>query len=81
MPERLKITIYIDHVEDSSDFDEVTRWLARWANKVSVESYSTGGWEHCWDLLAIEEAVTEVPKEWLCASEWAAPEIFEKKSE
>ncbi|MBC2729754.1 hypothetical protein [Thiobacillus sp.] len=79
MSDRLKVSLYVDHVDDSSDFDKVNDWLARWGDKVTVKSYSTGGWEHCWDLLAPAEAVAELPAEWLCDSEWATPELFEAK--
>lgn len=65
-----KVTLYVDHVEDSTEFDRVQEFLSRWGSAITVANYSTGGWEHCWDLLVPEEAHTEIPVHWLCASEW-----------
>jgi hypothetical protein len=73
-----RITIYVDHVDSSADFERVEAWLEKWKGRVTVADYSTGGWEHCWDLEAPSEAVAEIPEEWLCSSEWATPEIFGK---
>lgn len=73
-----RITIYVDHVDSSVDFDRVQAWLEKWKGAVTVANYSTGGWEHCWDIEVSVEALKEIPEEWLCSSEWAAPEIFDK---
>jgi len=73
-----RITIYVDHIDSSTDFDHVRAWLEKWKGKATVADYSSGGWEHCWDVEAPSEAVAEIPKEWLCASQWATPEIFDK---
>ena len=72
----MRITIYVDHIESSNDFDWVQAWLAKWKGLARVEDYNTGGWEHYWDIEAPAEAVAEVPEDWLCASKWATPEIF-----
>ena len=56
-----KVTIYVDHVDDSTEFDQVQEFLARWGKEISVVDYSTGGWEHCWDLLVPEAALSETP--------------------
>ncbi len=73
-----KVTIYIDHLEDDSDFVFMQEWLKKWKEVAKIVDYSTGGWEHCWDLEAPEEAVSEIPKDWHCASKWATPEMFKK---
>jgi hypothetical protein len=66
-----KVTIYVDHLEDSREFDQVQEFLARWKTQITVADYSTGGWEHIWDLLVPEDALAEIPQYWLCASEWS----------
>lgn len=73
-----RITIYVDDVDSSADFERVDSWLEKWKERVTVADYSSGGWEHCWDIEAPSEAVAEIPEEWLCSSEWATPEIFGK---
>ena len=73
---RRRITIYIDHDDDDSDYRVVEAWLHKWGDRVHTESYSSGGWEHIWDFEAPSQAIEELPKEWLCSSEWATPEIF-----
>lgn len=73
-----RISIFVLHNEDSSDFDWVGAWIKKWKNlnKLKVADYSTGGWEHYWDIEAVPEAIEEVPEEYLCASEWATPDLF-----
>ncbi|MBA4217818.1 MAG: hypothetical protein IIA03_10775 [Proteobacteria bacterium] len=71
-----RITIYVDHVDSAGDFDSVRAWLSKWEGQVRVHDYSTGGWEHTWDVEAPAEAVAELPEGWLCASAWSTPEIF-----
>ena len=66
-----RITIYIDHVDDDSDFIFMEAWLEKWKNDIHIEDYSTGGWEHTWDIEAPHDAVKEIPENWLCSSEWA----------
>lgn len=65
-----RITIYVDHVDSSDDYDLMQGWLLRWQNIAKIENYSTGGWEHIWDIEAPIEAIEEIPKEWFCASDW-----------
>jgi hypothetical protein len=48
----------------------VTAWLERWKPAVRVAGYSTGGWEHHWDVEGPEAAIAEVPARLLCASAW-----------
>jgi hypothetical protein len=71
-----RATIYVDHLDDSSHYDWVVAWLAKWEGKVTIANYSTGGWEHCWDIEGSDAAVAEVPSEYLCLSRWSAPEIL-----
>lgn len=73
-----RVTIYIDHVDDDTDFVFMQEWLEKWKSSVRVESYSSGGWEHIWNVEGSEEAIVEIPEDWHCASEWATPEIFKK---
>ena len=76
-----RITIFVLHHDDASDYEWVAAWIIKWKRefKLTVHDYSTGGWEHIWDIEASEEAVAEVPEDYLCDSEWATPEIFKKK--
>jgi len=55
----------------------VHAWLAKWAGKVRVADYSTGGFEHVWDVEGPEEAIAELPSGWLCDSKWSNPKLFE----
>jgi hypothetical protein len=73
-----RITVYIEDAgeEPSREFVWMQAWLARWVDQVRVADYSSGGWEHVWDLEGPQEAVEEVPAEWLCSSEWATPDLF-----
>lgn len=80
MSELKRITIFILHHDDSADFDLVSTWLKKWKGKVTIADYSSGGWEHLWDIEAPQAAVSEVPEDFLCSSAWSAPEIFEKSS-
>jgi len=75
-----RISIFVLHNEDSSDFDWMEAWIKKWKNlnKLKVADYSTGGWEHYWDIEAVQEAIEELPEEYLCASEWATPDLFKK---
>lgn len=66
----MKITIYVDDDDDPSHYEWVVNWIEKWKNLVIVADYSTGGWEHCWDLEAPVEAIKEVPEEYLCESRW-----------
>lgn len=72
-----RATIYVDHVDSSHEFDAVRAWLKKWEGKVRVADYSTGGYEHLWDIEGPEEAIAELPTEWLCDSKWSNPKLFE----
>ena len=73
----MRATIFVEHVDDSDDFDVVSAWLKKWEGKVRIENYSTGGFEHIWDVEGPEEAIAELPKEWLCESTWSNRGLFE----
>jgi hypothetical protein len=66
-----KITIYVDQIDDSIEFDQVQEFLTRWKSAITIADYSTGGWEHTWNLIIHDDAIQEIPKHWLCSSEWA----------
>ena len=74
-----KLTIYIDHVDDDTDFQFMLNFLERWKSEVRIENYSSGGWEHIWNLEGPENILSEIPEDWHCSSDWATPEIFSKK--
>ena len=78
MGELKRISIYVVHDESSDDYDCVLNWLTYWEEKAKVIDYSTGGWEHIWDIEAPIEAVEELPSAWLCSSQWATPEAIKK---
>lgn len=65
-----RATIFVDHIDDSAAFDLVIGWLERWKDSVRVEDYSTGGWEHMWDVEGPDDALSELPAEYLCSSTW-----------
>jgi hypothetical protein len=71
-----RITLFADDPGDerSADFLWVEAWLERWKGQVRVVDYSTGGWEHLWDVEAPPEAAAEIPDHLLCASAWSDPE-------
>jgi len=73
----VRATIFVEHIDSSDDFDVVTAWLQKWDGIARVERYSTGGYEHLWDVEAPAEALGELPKEWLCDSKWSNPKLFE----
>jgi hypothetical protein len=78
MAQLKRITIYADDSgnEPSEDFRWVEAWLTRWGSKVRVADYSSGGWEHCWDVEGPLEAIAEVPDHLLCGSAWSNPELY-----
>ena len=76
-----RISLFVMHDDDPTDFNWVKAWIKKWklAGKLRVEDYSTGGWEHYWDVEASEAAIAEVPENYFCSSEWSSPEIFKTK--
>jgi hypothetical protein len=71
VPMMKRATIFVEHIDSSTDFDRVQEWLKKWGVAVRVEDYSSGGWEHLWDVEAPEDALAELPREFFCSSEWA----------
>jgi hypothetical protein len=68
-----KYTLCIDEGDDGFEtvVETVESWAAKWTNAVRIANYSSGGWEHLWDVEASDEAIQEIPSAWLCSSEWA----------
>jgi hypothetical protein len=81
MSQLQRITIYADDSgsEPSADAQWVLAWLARWGGEVRVANYSSGGWEHVWDVEGPPRAIAEVPDHLRCGSEWSNPELYGKK--
>ncbi|MCL2011492.1 MAG: hypothetical protein FWG75_01710 [Cystobacterineae bacterium] len=69
-----KVSIFVEDDEDSTEFDQVREFLARWGSAITIVNYSSGGWEHYWDLLVPESALAEIPEHWLCESKWTDDE-------
>ena len=80
MNNQKRITIFVLHHEDASDFEWVQAWILKWkrADQLKVVDYSSGGWEHLWDIEASSDAVAEVPENYLCDSEWSNSALFNK---
>ncbi|WP_397385805.1 hypothetical protein [Prosthecobacter sp.] len=78
MLETKRATIFVDHPGDERppDFIWMCDWLEKWEGKVKVASYSSGGWEHLWDVEGPTEAIDEIPERITCCSAWAQPEIY-----
>lgn len=77
-----RISIFVMHEDDPTDFMWVEAWIRKWKllDMLRVQEYSSGGWEHYWDIETSPEAVAEVPKDYLCDSEWANSELFGRKT-
>lgn len=73
MSQLKRISIFVGDFDDepSADYLWVAAWLERWKHVLRVENYSSGGWEHIWDIEAPEAVVAEVPEHLFCASEWS----------
>lgn len=73
MPDLHKEKIYVDDadIERSADYIWVVNWLEKWGEKIEIADYSTGGWEHIWDVSGPKEAIAEIPNHLRCASDWA----------
>jgi hypothetical protein len=80
MAELKRISIFVLHHDDSSDFDWVHAWIIKWKSQfaLSIAHYSSGGWEHSWDIEATQEAINEVPQDYLCDSAWSTPGLFKR---
>ncbi|WP_375699925.1 hypothetical protein [Pseudophaeobacter sp. TrK17] len=55
----------------SDDYVWVAAWLEKWGENIIVASYSTGGWEHIWNVSGPKDAIEEIPENLLCGSDWA----------
>ncbi len=73
MPAVHKVTVFCEDFDEhpSEDFIWVKAWLKKWGESVLVADYSTGGWEHLWDVSGPREAIEEIPERLLCGSDWA----------
>jgi hypothetical protein len=78
-----KITIFVLDRDDegmSEEYCWVEKWLEKWGTKIFVAGYSTGGYEHLWDVEGPEDTISEVPSEFLCDSAWSNPKLFGSQS-
>jgi hypothetical protein len=76
--EMKRITIFVMHGDDETDYKAVLTWFEGWRDQVKEVEYSTGGWEHIWDVEASAEAIADLPKDFLCDSEWSNSMSFKK---
>ena len=69
----LRATLFADDPGEtrSEPFRKVEAWLEKWREAVRIENYSSGGWQHCWDVEAPLGALKELPKRLFCFSDWA----------
>ena len=72
------LTLFVMDGDDDTDYKLALAWFDQWAAEVNVVDYSSGGWEHLWDIQATANAAASVPKDWLCDSEWSNPTLFTK---
>ncbi len=68
---RATIFVMAPNEADPPDYKWVMAWLAKWGSAVVVADYSTGGYEHTWDVEGPQEAIAEIPGGLLCASTWS----------
>lgn len=73
------LTLFVMHGDDDTDYKLAIAWFEKWGEEVSVVDYSSGGWEHLWDIEATPAAAESVPHDWLCDSEWSNPTLLAKK--
>lgn len=78
-----RITIFVLHHDadgnnDANHYEWVAAWIIKWKSefKLTIHDYSTGGWEHLWDIETTQEAIDEVPADYLCDSEWSKPALY-----
>jgi hypothetical protein len=76
--EMKRITIFVMHGDDDTDYKAAEAWFELWRDHVNVVEYSSGGWEHLWDVEASDEAIADLPQNFLCDSEWSNPVLFKK---
>ena len=68
---RATIAIMDAEREPSPEARWVRSWFERWGEAVRVANYSTGGFEHLWDVEGPPEAIQELPEEFTAISEWS----------
>ena len=75
-----RISLFVMHDDDATDFNWVRAWIKKWKSlgELKVADYSTGGWEHYWEIEGSAAAVAEVPESYFCDSEWSKPALFKK---
>jgi hypothetical protein len=71
MADMRRVTLFVMHGDDDADYRLIEAWFARWKDQIVIMDYSTGGWEHLWDVETTPEALAEVHSDWLCASAWS----------
>lgn len=76
--EMKRITVFVMHGDDDTAYKAAEAWFERWQDQVNLVEYSSGGWEHLWDVEASAEAIADLPENFLCDSEWSNPALFKK---
>ena len=73
MHEMYKATIFAGDFDEhpSEEYSWVECWLEKWRESIVVAEYSSGGWEHIWNVLGPKEAIDEIRSDLLCGSDWA----------
>ena len=72
------LTLFVMDGDDDTDYKLAIAWLEKWEKEVNIVDYSSGDWEHLWDIEATPKAAESVPEDWLCSSEWSEPALFVK---
>lgn len=54
----------------SEEYTLVEKWLEKWQDQVIVADYSSGGWEHMWNVSGSKQAIDAIPAKLRCASRW-----------
>lgn len=73
MSKLVKATIVAMDAEDetSDEYIAAKKWLKKWEADVEIVEYSTGGWEHIWDVIGTRQAIEDLPDMISCSSDWA----------
>jgi hypothetical protein len=69
----LRATLFVMDPDDERppEFLLVQEWFKKWKGVVKEAHYSSGGWEHSWDVESPLIAMRELPKSLFCLSNWA----------
>jgi len=54
----------------SEGFRWVVEWMTRWEGQLRIARYSSGGWEHSWDIEGPKAAIAQIPHDYLSESDW-----------